>query len=114
MKIIEKLIKAHFNEINGREFNWCEVFEVVAWIENPDVSKVNEEFSPEEWIAEDVETGRLSDVNSLPEDVEEAILIHVLDNNEYPVVLCKGNTIYTTLMPDSNNIDARNLVELFC
>ena len=114
MLIVNKLCKAKFNEIAGQTFNWPEVFEVIAWMQNPDVTKINETANFEEWVAEDIEKGAFADIDKLPEDMEEAILIHLLENDEYAVCLCRGSELYTTLMPDNDGIDARNLVHLFC
>lgn len=115
MKIIDVMRDAHCFEYAGAEFYPEEVFEFIVCIHKPDVSELNRMGDGKNWhwIDTESENQEMIDVNTLPDDLEEAVLVRELDCDIYQLYACKGAVLYLRELPeDMDTSNARNLAHL--
>lgn len=115
MKIIDVMRDAHCFEYAGAEFYPEEVFEFIVCIHKPSVEELNRMDDGKNWDLIDTESNdqEMVDVNTLPSDLEEAVLVRELDCNVYQLYACKGAMLYVRELPeDMDTSNARNLAHL--
>lgn len=118
MNIIQIMCKAGMNKIAGEEYDWHEMFEVIAYIKNPSPAELNAKGDFSGWTEEDVsvptEDRDFLKVEKLPEELDEAVMVYMKEQGFYAVCISKGTKLFTVDMPDDASDKARNLVHLFC
>ena len=115
MKIIDVMRDAHCFEYAGAEFYPEEVFEFIVCIHKPSVEEVNRMDDGKNWDLIDTESEyqETTQVDKLPEDLEEAVLVRELDCDIYQLYACKGAMLYVRELPENmDTTNARNLAHL--
>lgn len=101
MKIIDVMRDAHCFDYAGAEFRPEEVFEFIVCIHKPSVEELNRMDDGENWYVIDTESNdqEMVDVDALPSDLEEAVLVRDLDGGVYQLYACKGAMLYVRQLP---------------